>query len=96
MHPKIKFFILLLLICSCQILPAQEKPVKKDSLRGYRNIERYSKKRGITKFIHKLIFKPVDSKKPDNRKKNKVVLKSYDQFEGKIIRNIEITTLDTF
>lgn len=96
MHQKLKFLLFLLLLCACQMASAQQKPVKKDSLRGYRNIERYSKKRGITKFIHKLIFKPVDSKKPDNKKKDKVVLKSYDQFEGKIIRNINITTLDPF
>lgn len=96
MHQKLKFFLILLTILCCQAIYAQQKPVKKDSLRGYRNIERYSKKRGITKFIHKLIFKPVDSKKPENKKKDKVVLKSYGQYEGKIIRKINITTLDPF
>lgn len=96
MPQKLKLFIFIITICCCQLFYAQEKPVKKDSLRGYRNIERYSKKRGITKFIHKLIFKPVDSKKPKNRKKDKVVLKSYENYEGKIIRNINITTLDPF
>ena len=96
MPQKLKLLLFLLVLCSCQILSAQEKPVKKDSLRGYRNIERYSKKRGVTKFIHKLIFKPVDSKKPDNRKKDKVVQKNYNQYEGKIIRSITIETLDPF
>lgn len=96
MPQKLKLLLFLLVLCSCQILSAQEKPVKKDSLRGYRNIERYSKKRGVTKFLHKLIFKPVDSKKPDNRKKDKVVQKNYNQYEGKIIRSITIETLDPF
>lgn len=96
MRQKLKLFFFILTICCCQLFYAQEKPIKKDSLRGYRNIERYSKKRGITKFIHKLIFKPVDSKKPKNRKQDKVVLKSYKNYEGKIIRNINITTLDPF
>jgi hypothetical protein len=96
MSQKLKCLFFLFLLCACQILPAQEKTVKKDSLRGYRNIERYSKKRGVTKFLHKLIFKPVDSKKPDNRKKDKVVSKTYDQYEGKIIRSITIETLDPF
>lgn len=96
MHQKLRLFLLIITICCCQLFYAQDKPVKKDSLRGYRNIERYSKKRGITKFIHKLIFKPVDSKKPKNKKKDKVVLKSYENYEGKIIRNINITTLDPF
>ena len=64
MLKKLRLFFVLILICSCQIISAQEKPVKKrDSLRGYRSIEAYSKKRGFTKFLHKLIFKPVDSKK---------------------------------
>ncbi|HEU4497617.1 MAG TPA: hypothetical protein VFR70_11245, partial [Flavobacterium sp.] len=70
--------------------------MKRDSLKGYRTIERYSKKRGFTRFLYKLIFKPVDSKEPDNKPKDKVVLKSYSQFEGKIIRNINIATLDPF
>lgn len=96
MSQKLKCLFFISLFCACQILSAQEKPAMKDSLRGYRNIERYSKKRGITKFLHKLIFKPVDSKKPDNRKKDKVVLKEYDKYEGKIIRNINIVTLDPF
>ncbi|WP_447636793.1 hypothetical protein [Flavobacterium microcysteis] len=97
MPKKIRFFLLLLTVCCCQLSQAQEQPVKKrDSLKGYRDIERYSKKRGFTKFIHKLIFKPVDSKKPKNRQKDKVVLKSYSEYEGKIIRNIHITTLDPF
>ena len=86
----------MLMLCLGQVVLAQKKTETRDSLRGYRNIERYSKKRGITKFLHKLIFKPVDSKKPDNRKKDKVVLKEYDKYEGKIIRNINIVTLDPF
>lgn len=96
MLKKLKIFLILFTICSCQIISAQEKPVKKDSLRGYRSIEAYSKKRGFTKFLHKLIFKSVDSKKPKNKKQDKVVLKDYGKVEGKIVRNIHITTLDPF
>ncbi|WP_296149396.1 hypothetical protein [uncultured Flavobacterium sp.] len=96
MLKKLKIFLILFTICSCQIISAQEKPVKKDSLRGYRSIEAYSKKRGFTKFLHKLIFKSVDSKKPKNKKQDKVVLKDYVKVEGKIVRNIHITTLDPF
>lgn len=96
MPRNLKFFLLLLTFSCFQMAYAQDKPVKKDSLRGYRNIESYSKKRGFTKFLHKLIFKPVDSKKPKNKAKDKVVLKKYSEYEGKIIRNIHITTLDPF
>ncbi|NBL64324.1 hypothetical protein GV828_03800 [Flavobacterium sp. NST-5] len=91
-----KKVFLILAFCICQIAFAQEKPAKKDSLRGYRKIEKYAKKRGFTKFIHKLIFKPVDSKKPKNKPQDKVELQNYAAYEGKIIRNIYITTLDPF
>lgn len=51
-------------------------------------------KGGFTKFAHKLIFRPIQkrsvSKLPN---KNQI---SYKEFEGKIIRNINITTLDPF
>mgnify|MGYP006179279117 CR=1 FL=1 len=39
---KLKIFLFIALF-SCQIISAQEKPVKKDSLRGYRSIEAYKK-----------------------------------------------------
>ena len=58
MPKKIRFFLLLLTVCCCQLSQAQDQPVKKrDSLKGYRDIERYSKKRGFTKFIHINIMK---------------------------------------
>lgn len=44
MLKKIRFFLLLLTLCCCNYSHAQEKPVKRDSLKGYRDIERYSKK----------------------------------------------------
>lgn len=91
-----KKIALLLFFCICQMTFAQEKSAEKDSVRGYRKIEKYAKKRGFTKFIHKLIFKPVDSKKPKNKKENKVQPKNYAVYEGKIVRNIYITTLDPF
>lgn len=72
---------------------SQENFPKKDSSEVYRNIQTYSKKHKFTKLLHKMVFKPINSKK---KKQKKVVEQSYRAFEGKIIRNINIVTLDPF
>ena len=66
--------------------------VKKDSSEVYKNIQTYSNKNKFTKLLHKLIFEPVNYKK----KNPTVKQKSLFAFEGKIIRNINIVTLDPF
>jgi hypothetical protein len=105
MYLRIKLLLLLLLWC---IAPAaaQNNPVQKDSVKEkrdamYKSIQDYSKRSKFTKFVHKLIFKPVKEKKPsNNRKKEKQrTPEMQDDFlsvEGKIIRNIKIQTLDPF
>jgi len=79
---------------------AQETPVKTDSTHIYENIETYSKRSRFTTFMYRLVFKPVAviSKKVDPKKKvyKKLIQKPYSTFEGKIIRNIDIVTLDPF
>ncbi len=90
-------FLLFFLILFCyQLSFAQKKEIKKDSLKTYRNIEKYSKKRKFTKFLHKLIFRPISKTKTSKQKSPKIPNKNYNLYEGKIIRNIEITTLDPF
>lgn len=79
-----------------QLSYAQKNEIKKDSSKGYRDIEKYSKKRKFTKFLHKLIFNPIAKKTSKKQKPKKIKSKSYTKYEGKIIRNIEITTLDPF
>jgi hypothetical protein len=79
-----------------QLSCAQENEIKKDSSKGYRDIEKYSKKRKFTKFIYKLIFNPVAKKAPKKQRPKKIKPQNYSKYEGKIIRNIEITTLDPF
>jgi hypothetical protein len=78
----------------------QQTPVKKDSTQLYKDIESYSKRSGFTKFIYRLVFKPVAStllKKSTKRKRyKKLIQKPYSAFEGKIIRHINIETLDPF
>ncbi len=70
---------------------------KKDSTKVYKQIETYSKKRGFTNFLHGLFFRPVETKPIKTTKaRRKILQKPYRNFEGKIIRNIEIVTLDPF
>lgn len=91
-------FYILILLCY-QFSFAQNNEIKKDSSKGYRDIEKYSNKRKFTKFLHKLIFNPVakkTSKKQKKQKPKQIKSKSYTRYEGKIIRNIQITTLDPF
>lgn len=79
---------------------AQQKPVVKDSTKIYSEIESFSKRGKFTKFIYSLIFKPVahgsSIKKGKKKVYRKLIQKSYSTFEGKIIRNINIETLDPF
>ena len=79
---------------------AQTQPEQKDSAAIYKDIESYSKKGKFTKFIYGLIFKPIDAVIPGKKGKvkpaRKVIPKSYKEYEGKVIRKIEIKTLDPF
>jgi len=76
---------------------AQNTQSEKDSSKVYRRIEAYSKKGKFSKFIYSLFFKPVQSTPPvPGKKKRKQIQKPYSTFEGKIIRDINITTLDPF
>lgn len=92
MLKKSKILLILLSFCCFQISFSQINEPKKDSSEVYKNIQTYSKKRKFTKMLHHLIFEPVDVK----TKKKKIVRKKYLAFEGKTIRNINITTLDPF
>ena len=85
-----------MILFSYQVALAQENLIQKDTSKGYRAIEKYSKKRKFTKFIHKLIFHSVETEKIKKSNFQKTQTKTYITFEGKIIRNIEIKTLDPF
>ncbi len=94
MNFKFKYCFFLMVFFCFHIGFSQEKPVEQDSTKMYEKIEKYSKKRKFTKMFHKLIFEPVNTKKPVLLKKSKK--KSRKKVEGKIIRNINIKTLDPF
>lgn len=70
--------------------------VTQDSL-TFKSIEKYSQKSKITRFIHSLIFKHVTTEPKQPVKKSKIKkTKPYRKAEGKIVRNIHLTTLDPF
>ncbi len=88
------FFIVFFL--SCNLITAQDKTVKKDSVQMYRDIEKFSKKSKFSKFMYKLIFRTLPTKKAPPKKKPKKIISTYKTFEGKIIRKINIESLDPF
>jgi hypothetical protein len=73
-----------------------EIPAKGDSTLLYKKIETYSKRSKFYGFIYPLIFKPVAINTTKKKVSYRLVQKSYKPFEGKIIRNINIETLDPF
>ncbi|MFZ4549333.1 MAG: hypothetical protein ACOYN4_17945, partial [Bacteroidales bacterium] len=79
---------------------AQKTPAKIDSTKVYKSIESFSLKRKFTRFAYHFFFKPVTpnpSKKSSRKRVYKhLQQKSYSAFEGKIIRHINIETLDPF
>jgi hypothetical protein len=92
------FILFFVLILFSDFSFAQKPAEKTDSSKVYRDIETYSKERKSTNFIYRIFFKPVDIPKDV---KSKVAKKTkpprpYNAYEGKIIRQIYISTLDPF
>jgi hypothetical protein len=87
-----KMVLLLLMLFSVQNAFSQNKETEKDSTQVYKQIQTYSRKNKFTKFLHGLIFQPTKTKK------NIPVVKQQKRIaaDGKIIRNINIITLDPF
>jgi hypothetical protein len=95
-----KLFILFLVsLFISAVALAQQTSEKKDSTTLYKNIETYSKRNKFNTFLYRLIFKPISiiTKKEATRKGYKKLIRTpYVKFQGKIIRNINIVTLDPF
>lgn len=93
---KTIFILFFISILAIDFSFGQTIPAKKNSKELYQNIESYSKRSKFGKFIYRLVFKPVA---PGSKKKKvykKLIQKPYSTFEGKVIRNIHIVTLDPF
>jgi len=92
--------LILAIVSVSDFATAQQDSVRKDTTRLYNNIESFSKRSRLNGFIYRLIFKPV-TPSPENqggRRKSyrKLIQKPFSTFEGKIIRNIDVVTLDPF
>ncbi|MBK5192803.1 MAG: hypothetical protein JJE07_06245, partial [Flavobacteriaceae bacterium] len=89
-----KFYFFLATILCLNIGFSQEKPIEQDTTQVYEKIEAYSKKSKFTSMLHKLIFEPskIKTSNPISKREPKV----YTKYDGKIIRNINIQTLDPF
>ncbi len=87
------FFVLLI---SNDFAFAQEDIAQKDSTKLYENIETYSEKSRFTQLMFRLFFKPVSPAPALKILNKRVIQKPYSSFEGKIIRQINIVTLDPF
>lgn len=93
-----KIIIVFIFLCFCfQSINAQvdnskkdNKP-KKDSTEMYTKIKNYSNKNKFTQILHKLLFRSKKNKKGE-------IIEPIDtlNFDGKIIRKINIVTLDPF
>ncbi|HRE78173.1 MAG TPA: hypothetical protein PLL09_10155 [Flavobacterium sp.] len=91
-----KHFFTLFFLCLFLFSSGQEKKTETDSTSlTYKRIENYSKKNNFTKFLHKLVFKTTKVT-PIKPKSVKIPEKNHTLYEGKIIRNINIQTLDPF
>lgn len=104
---NIKLFLLLALLAftpvAAQVIPTtpQKDTVQQKRDQMYKKLENYSKNKKFTKFLHKLIFRPVRDKEPSKKRKQvsdatPEMQNDYARFEGRIVRKINIQTLDPF
>jgi len=99
MWPGKILIILFISALACGHAFAQETAAKPDSTKLYKDIETFSKRNKFNTFLYRLIFRPVSiiSRKEIKKKTyKKLVQKPYSNFQGKIIRRINIVTLDPF
>jgi hypothetical protein len=90
-------FLLSIAICfASDYAFSQQNVAKKDTTQLYKKIETYSKQRKFTKLMYSFVFKPVATSTSKKKLYGKLIVKPYSAFEGKIIRRIDIVTLDPF
>ena len=87
----------MLIFCISGVAFAQEKPDSVEIPNVYKQIEEYSSRHQFTKAIHGLLIKPVTSSAVvAPAVTSNQISEPYVRYEGKIIRNINIATLDPF
>lgn len=102
---KVKLLILITFFTTA-FACAQVQPEKKDTVNNsrdnmYKKLENYSKRKKFTKFLHKLIFRPVKVKEPTQNRQEVInkapeMQETFESHEGRIVRKINIVTLDPF
>ena len=96
MLPRNIILFLLITVGTSGVAFAQDIP-DTNHTKVYKKIEDYSSKRKITSLLHEFLLKPVvSSDVPVQADQDNHIVDTYSRFEGKIIRNITITTLDPF
>lgn len=97
MITRFRIIILFISVAFCQVTVAQDIIQDEGTTRVYKKIEEFSSRRKLTSTIHHLLLKPLNHVPPSSQIQHKPVLsETYENFEGKIIRKIHITTLDPF
>jgi hypothetical protein len=101
MKIRVKYILipLIVFISINNFASAQQDSIKADTTRFYKNIEKNSNKTKVGTVMYHWVFKqaPVNPQKAVQKKGyKKLIQKPYSTFEGKIVRNINIVTLDPF
>jgi len=90
-------FLLIISVSFGRITSAQDIYQDETSTRVYKKIKDFSAQRKITNTIHDLFLKPISPcSAPPHEIQEPLPCETYANFEGKVIRNILITTLDPF
>lgn len=84
--------ILTFLLAEGAVAHGQRAHAVQDTTHLYKKIESFSKRSKITRLAYGLVFKTYTVQP----RKRKPIKKTYQGFEGKVIRNIHIETLDPF
>jgi hypothetical protein len=85
------------MVCISGVVSAQEKPDSINVKGVYKRIEEYSSMRKFTSAMQGLLLRPViTTTTPVPKVTGNAVSEAYVCYEGKIIRNINVTTLDPF
>lgn len=97
MKPR-RIILFLMLISSVSIVAVAQEDTTGTKIPGvYRKIETYSSKRKFTNAIHGYILLPLNSNSTQQQEISGTPdFEPYARFEGKVIRSINITTLDPF
>src|ERR1043165_5505836 len=73
-----------------------QQPKKEKPPQVYKDIEKYSKKKGVTKFFYKLLFRSPSTKSYNKDTSHVYLSGAYKKSQCRYIRNITITTNDPF